>query len=127
MRHNFTQKTREAAIKRANGRCEAVGEIYGLEPGTRCNAVLAGKRIEVDHYPIPATDEGSEVLENAVVCCTACHGHKTATYDVPMQAKGRRIRERNAGVRKPSRLSGPGFRKAPPQHTATRPINKPGY
>lgn len=124
MRHNFTQKTREAARARANGHCEAVGEVYGLEPGQRCNALLAGKRIEVDHYPIPATDEGSDVLENAVVCCVDCHSHKTATYDVPMQAKGRRVRERHAGLRQSSRLTGPGFHRSEPQRTASRPLTK---
>jgi hypothetical protein len=122
MRHNFKPAVRNAAIKRANGYCEAVGEVYGLEPGQRCNAPLKGKRIEVDHYPIPATDEGSDVIENAVVCCTKCHGFKTSTYDVPMQAKGRRIREREAGYRKQSSFQSQGFPKREPQRTASRPI-----
>lgn len=118
-RHNFKPAVRNAAIIRANGRCEAVGEVYGLEPGQRCNAPLKGKRIEVDHYPIAATDEGSDVLENAVVCCVDCHRTKTSTYDVPMQAAGRRIREREAGYRKPKSN---GFPPPNPKRNATRPI-----
>ena len=121
-RHNFSRKVRNEAKARANGRCEAEGVVYGLEPGQRCNAVLKGKRVEIDHYPIPATDEGSDVLSNAVTCCVKCHSHKTATYDIPMQAKGKRLAERDAGFRKPSRFQSQGFRKAAPQRSASKPI-----
>jgi hypothetical protein len=93
-RHNFSKATIRAAKERAGGRCEASGTVYGLEPETRCGASLeAGS--EVDHYPMAATDDGSDTLENAVVCCKSCHRFKTSHYDVPMQAKGRRIRIKN--------------------------------
>ncbi|WP_051960473.1 HNH endonuclease [Devosia riboflavina] len=105
-RHNFSAKVKRQAHERSGGHCEAVGEVYGLPPGQRCNAALAGKRVEIDHYPIPATDEGSDVLENAVACCTKCHGHKTATYDVPMQAKGKRVATRHLGISQPGTLPG---------------------
>jgi hypothetical protein len=109
MRHNFSAKVKRQARERSEGRCEAEGVVYGLEPGQRCNAPLAGKRVEIDHYPIPATDEGSDVLENAVTCCVKCHGHKTATYDIPMQAKGKRVSDRNLGLRSPSKFQSRGF------------------
>jgi len=121
-RHNFSQAVKKAAKARAGGFCEAVGSVYGLEPGQRCNAPLAGKRVEIDHYPIPATDEGSDVLENAVTCCTDCHGRKTASYDIPMQAKGRRLALRAEGIRPASQMRSAGFVKAQPQKSATRPI-----
>jgi len=122
-RHNFSAKIRRQARKRSDGRCEAVGSVYGLAPGQRCNASLDGKRVEIDHYPIPATDEGSDVLENAVACCVDCHSHKTRTFDVPMQAKGKRLADRHNGMRKPKgnwgqQRLGNGNR----QHSATRPI-----
>jgi hypothetical protein len=123
-RHNFSPKVKKQAKDRAGGHCEAVGEVYGLEPGQRCNALLKGKRVEIDHYPIPATDEGSDVLSNAVVCCTKCHGHKTRTYDIPMQAKGKRLALRAEGIRPASSFQSVGFAKAPPQHSATRPLTK---
>jgi 5-methylcytosine-specific restriction enzyme A len=123
-RHNFSRKVRNEAKARANGRCEAVGAVYGLEPGQRCNAPLKGKRIEIDHYPIPATDEGSDVLSNAVTCCTDCHSFKTRTYDIPMQAKGKRLADRDAGFRKPSSFQSAGFTPATPQHSATRKLTK---
>lgn len=123
-RHNFSAKVKRQARERSGGHCEAIGEVYGLPPGERCNAALAGKRVEIDHYPIPATDEGSDVLENAVACCTKCHGHKTATYDVPMQAKGKRVSDKHLGIRRPSQFTSAGFRKAEPQRSATRQLTK---
>jgi len=121
-RHNFSAKVKRQARERSGGFCEAVGAVYGLPVGQRCNAALEGKRVEIDHYPVPATDEGSDVLENAVACCVRCHAHKTATYDIPMQAKGKRVSDRNLGIRPASSFQSPGFRKAPPQRSASRPI-----
>lgn len=123
-RHNFTPATKRAAKARANGRCEAMGTVYGLEPGQRCNAPLTGKRVEIDHYPIPATDEGSDVLENAVTCCVQCHSFKTATYDIPMQAKGKRIADRHEGFVKTSNWPSQRLGKGNNQHTATRPLRR---
>ena len=123
-RHNFSAKVKREARERSGGHCEAVGEVYGLPPGQRCNAALAGKRVEIDHYPIPATDEGSDVLENAVACCAKCHGHKTANYDVPMQAKSKRVATRHLGIQSQPSMRSQGFRKAEPQRSATRKIEK---
>lgn len=122
MRYNFSQKVKRLARQRSGGFCEAVGTVYGLEPGQRCNAALDGKRVEIDHYPVPATDEGSDVLANAVACCVKCHAHKTAKYDVPMQAAGKRISDRHMGLRPPSQLRSGGFEPRAKQHSATRPI-----
>lgn len=124
MRHNFSQKVKRQARERSGGRCEAVGTVYGLAPGQRCNAPLDGKRVEIDHYPIPATDEGSDVLENAVACCVSCHSFKTASYDIPMQAKGKRVSDRNLGIRKPSQLRSAPFPARQKQHSATRKSEK---
>ena len=118
-RHEFSQKVKREAVKRAAGRCEAVGEVYGLAPGQRCNADL-GRGFEIDHYPIPATDEGSDVLSNAVCCCIACHRAKTSAYDVPMQAKAKRVSDKHLGIERKGR----GFSNAHPQRRATSPVNK---
>lgn len=124
VRHEFPQKIKRAARERSQGRCEASGEVYGLAPGHRCNAPLAGKSVEIDHYPLPATDKGSDVLENAVTCCVECHATKTAAYDVPMQAKGKRVSDRHLGIKRKNKWAGRGFAKAEPQRTASRPIRK---
>ena len=127
-RHNFSPKVKREARERSGGRCEAVGAVYGLEPGKRCNAPLQGKRVEIDHYPIPATDEGSDVLENAVTCCVDCHAFKTATYDIPMQAKGKRISDRHQGIDKPSQWQTRPLGTGNHQHTATTlPTKRVGY
>jgi 5-methylcytosine-specific restriction protein A len=67
-RHEFSKATKRAAVARAKGRCEASGPVYGLEPEGGCWSDLA-HGFEIDHYPLPATMEGSDVLANAVVCC----------------------------------------------------------
>ncbi len=126
-RHEFSRPVKRAAVARAKGRCEAVGTVYGLEPGQRCGADL-GRGLEIDHYPVPATEVGSDVLDNAVVCCTLCHAHKTRTFDIPVQAKTKRVSDRHLGIAKPAgRIQSRGFPKREKQHTATRPPLKRTY
>lgn len=121
-RYEFSTATKREANKRADGRCEAVGVAYGLERGQRCNTVLVKK--EFDHYPLPATMEGSDTLENCVVCCPTCHAHKTRTLDIPIQAKTKRVSDKAQGIRPAPKMRGQGFRKAPPQRSASRPLSK---
>lgn len=100
-RYEFGKEVKRQANARSGDRCEATGIVYGLERGQRCNAPLQGKRREHDHYPLPATMEGSDTLENCVTCCTDCHGHKTRTLDIPVQAKTKRVSDKHNGVVKP--------------------------
>lgn len=126
MRHEFSKPTKREALKRSGGLCEAIGEVYGLEPGQRCDAPL-GYGVEFDHYPVPATEKGSDTLDNCVSACPACHKIKTRTFDIPVQAKVKRVRDKDLGITSPKRkLQGPGFRKPPGQHSATRPIQRKG-
>ncbi len=97
-RYEFKKSTMREAFARSGGFCEAVGVAYGLKPGQRCNTPLDGKRKEYDHYPLPATMEGSEVLDNCVVCCVQCHKHKTATLDIPVQAKTKRVSDKRLNI-----------------------------
>lgn len=120
-RHEFSKPTKRQAMKRSDGRCEALGEVYGLKAGERCNAPLS-HGVEFDHYPAPATDKGSDTLDNCVACCRACHSRKTAAYDIPMQAKGKRISDKQLGIRRPSSFQSRGFPARPKQASATRPI-----
>lgn len=122
-RHEFSTKTKREALKRSGGLCEAVGAVYGLDPDQRCNGNL-GAGVEFDHYPLPATDKGSDTLENCVACCKTCHRIKTSHYDLPMQAKGKRVRDRHLGIKPKSKWTGRGFAKAEPQRSASRPIRK---
>lgn len=120
-RHEFSKPTKREALKRSEGRCEAIGEVYGLEPGQRCNAPLS-HGVEFDHYPVPATDKGSDTLDNCVAACKTCHSFKTRSYDIPMQAKGKRVSDRNLGIRPPSQLRSAPFPARQKQNSATRPI-----
>ena len=121
-RYKFSKEVKRLANARANDRCEAEGVVYGLKRGQRCNASLVGKRREHDHYPLPATMEGSNTLDNCVTCCTDCHSYKTAHFDIPVQAKTKRVSDRHNGIRKAPTLRSAGFVKAPKQSRATKPI-----
>jgi 5-methylcytosine-specific restriction enzyme A len=100
-RYEFGKDVKREADKRAGGRCEATGWVYGLEPGQRCNAPFKGGKKEFDHYPLPATMEDSDTLDNCVVCCPACHSRKTAKFDIPSQAKAKRVNDKHTGIVKP--------------------------
>ena len=121
MRSEFSKPTKREALKRSGLLCEAVGTVYGLEPGQRCNAPLS-HGVEFDHYPVPATERDSDGLENCVACCKTCHGYKTRTFDIPVQAKTKRVSDKHLGIRPPSRWTSAGFRRAQPQRTASSPI-----
>lgn len=123
MRTEFSRPTKRQALRRSGGLCEATGAVYGLDPGQRCNGPLS-HGVEFDHYPLPATDRDSAELDNCVACCKACHRWKTSHYDVPMQAKNKRVADRHSGIRPKSSFQSRGFVKAPPQHTATRAIRR---
>ncbi len=125
MRYEFSKPTKREALKRSGGLCEAIGERYGLEPGQRCNAPLA-YGVEFDHYPVPATEKDSDGIENCVAACRKCHGYKTRSFDIPVQAKTKRVSDKHLGIKPKSRLQSRGFPKAEPQHSASRPIQRKG-
>jgi len=122
-RYEFSKQTKREALQRSGKLCEAVGSVYGLPPGQRCNAPL-DSGVEFDHYPAPATDKGSDTLENCVATCKTCHRFKTSTFDVPVQAKTKRVNDRHNGIRKAPTMRSAGFAKAPKQRSATRPLKK---
>jgi len=119
-RSEFGGKVRREARSRSGGFCEAVGAVYGWQPGQRCNVPLV--KVEFDHYPIRAADGGEATLENCVAVCPRCHKWKTTHFDIPQAAKGKRVSDRNLGIRPPSQMRSTGFAKAPPQRSASRPI-----
>jgi hypothetical protein len=40
-RLEFSRKTKQAALKRAGHKCEAVGTLFDFKPGQRCNCDLS--------------------------------------------------------------------------------------
>ncbi len=52
-RKEFSKATMRQALTRSGMKCEAIGAMYGLESGTRCNANL-GYGVEYDHIVLAA-------------------------------------------------------------------------
>lgn len=116
MRHNFSTRTKKAALARSGGRCEAVGVRYGHQPGHRCNADLSVTGVEHDHFPLGAHAENSDTLENDVVCCPACNQYAANHFDKAIEAKIKRIRRANGD---------PALRRKTPHPIRTRKTNWP--
>lgn len=89
-RREFPTKVKVAAFQRAAGRCE------------NCTAHLIAGKFEYDHRLADGLG-GEPTLDNCVVLCRACHSAKTATHDVPMIAKSKRVHAKHIGARQPSR------------------------
>lgn len=94
MRQEFPAKVRLAAYERTKAgdgkaRCE------------RCTALLVTGKFRYNHR-IPDALGGQPVLENCEVLCLACDAPQTYTIDIPRIAKSKRIRKREAGIKKRS-------------------------
>ena len=113
MRREFSKQVRRDAFMRASGKCE----------NPHCGAHLSVGKFHYDH-DLPDNLGGEPTLENCVVLCVACHKVKTREKDRPAIDKSRRIADRAIGIRKQSTLRGAGFRKAPAQRSASRPLER---
>lgn len=105
-RQEFSQGTKVAAFKRANGRCE--GEVNG----ERCGAFLTPGKYHYDHDN-PDGLTGEPTLENCKVLCLGCHRKKTSEIDIPRIAKAKRREAKHIGAKAPSRrpLTDPRWKK----------------
>lgn len=95
MRLEFGAKVKREALVRAAGRCEATGPRWGHAPGVRCNADLAVTGVQHDHWPLGAHAEGSNTIENDVVCCPACNQFAANHTDKAVEAKIKRVRRKH--------------------------------
>jgi 5-methylcytosine-specific restriction enzyme A len=96
-RQEFNKPTKRAALKRAEGRCEAVGAMYGLATDTRCSASLA-HGVNFDHVILEANSHDN-CLDNCAAVCIPCHRYKTAKHDIPLAAKTVAQRDKANGIR----------------------------
>lgn len=110
-RAEFKKDTKRAALKRAKGQCEAVGEWYGLAPGVRCTMPL-GHGVNYDHVILEANSHDNS-LENCAAVCIPCHRFKTTKRDIPTAAKTVRQFDKDNGIKKRS-----SFPKPPPGYNA---------
>lgn len=106
-RAEFSKPTQRAAKDRSGGLCEAVGEWYGLPAGQRCTMPLS-RGVQFDHIILEANSHDNS-LENCAAVCIPCHAYKTRKRDIPTAAKTVRQRDKNDGIKTPSR----GFQKPP--------------
>lgn len=104
MRNEFSKPTKREALKRSGGKCEAVGEWYGLSKGQRCNAPLS-YGVEFDHIDLDANSHDNS-LENCAAVCPKCHDWKTRNHDTPKAAKTLRQQDKALGIRKKSVMAG---------------------
>lgn len=92
-RQEFPAKVKLAAWERADGHCE------------RCTAKLYPGKYRYNHR-IPDALGGQPTLDNCEVLCIACDHPQTYQKDIPAIAKSKRVRQRNAGIRKPRTITG---------------------
>jgi 5-methylcytosine-specific restriction protein A len=98
--------------------------------GGRCwlsgRKIMPGDAYDWEHKIALAlwTGEGHGNRESNIAPALRDKHREKTKQDVKAKAKSDRVRKKHLGIRKPSRLSGPGFRKAEPQRTASRPIIK---
>ncbi len=99
-RREFPRKIRQAALARANGKCE------------KCKAALKPHEGEVDHI-LPDVLGGEPVLANAQVLCRVCHAEKTAD-DIRRTRKADRARDKATGAIRPTQsIKSAGFPSSP--------------
>jgi 5-methylcytosine-specific restriction endonuclease McrA len=86
-RLEFTKATKLQAWRRAGGRCEICGQLFGE------------RRPDYDHRK-PCELGGDNSLENCTVTCPKCHRAKTLQDDMPLIWKSNHVREKRAGLRR---------------------------
>jgi 5-methylcytosine-specific restriction endonuclease McrA len=91
-RREFGDRVRMDAYARSGGKCENCG--YLLKPGGF-----------VYNHTIPDYLGGEPSLQNCEVLCRVCDLARTFGSDIPKIAKTRRIRKREAGIRRPRRIT----------------------
>ncbi len=120
-RKEFPQKVRKAAF----ARCCKNGTMPGIPQCENCGNVLRSGNIEYEHLD-PDGLGGEPTLENCGVWCRVpCSKTKTFTEDNPRMAKADSVLKVNYGLR-PARkkIQSRGFDKAPPQRSASRPLER---
>ena len=121
-RREFSRAQKAQMLKRAS---DEKGNVFC----EGCGLNITGKAVEFDHTIAEALiidktrpltiDDGRALGRD---CCHRGLDGKTAR-DVAIIAEAKRREAKHLGIR--SKLSGPGFRKEPPQRRASSPLAKP--
>jgi len=100
-------------------------KIYDAADGTCCicGLQIQGKRFVVEHVK-PLWLGGADDDTNRKPAHESCAIAKTVS-EAPIKAKSDRVRANYLGIRKTTqKLRSRGFQKAPPQQSATRPVER---
>lgn len=91
----------------------------------RCTRLIdaAGGESWTCEHLVALINGGKNAEVNLDVTCSWCLPVKNAE-DVAEKSRVYHKALKNIGIRKPSRLKGQGFRKPPPQRSASRPIER---
>lgn len=92
MRREFSAKVKIAAYEAAQGHC------------VRCTAKLYPGKFRYNHR-IPCALGGEATLQNCELLCVNCDSVQTYGKDIPVIAKTKRIRTREAGVKRPRAMT----------------------
>lgn len=96
LRMNFPGRVREAALERAEGRCEHVDA-----EGNRCPCALRPGYYDFAHI-LADRMGGRPTLDNCGVWCRDCHRAETSREAAAI-ARQRRVEKRAAGTKAPTR------------------------
>jgi hypothetical protein len=67
-----------------------------------CGVSLKGEAVYYEHIN-PDGNGGRNLIKNGAALVKTCWSRKTATYDIPLVAKGARQRDRNDNIRRAQR------------------------
>ena len=112
-RRSISKATRVRIFLAAEGVCHLCG--------LRIDAPK--QRWEVEHVK-PLSMGGADTDDNMRPAHVGCHADKTAAEAAP-RAKADAAGAKHLGIRPPSRLRGPRFKKYAPQRRASTPLSKP--
>jgi len=96
---------------RANGICHISGR-----------KIMPGEAWDVEHI-LAICLGGKNVESNMAPALAKAHRSKTK-QDRAQKAKNDAVQMMNLGIRRPSRIKSAGFRKAAPQRSASRPLER---
>ena len=126
-RTEFSQKIKKAAFVRCCRGCtvQGVANLPGRPQCENCGLELVSGNIIYEHVQ-PDGLGGEPTAENCKVFCRKiCATRKTVEEDNPRMAKADAVLKSTYGLR-PARqkIQSPTFRKADPQRSASRPIQR---
>jgi len=122
-RREFPLSVRKLAFARCckNGTMPGIPQCEG-----ECGGIVLNKRTGIIYeHVIPDGLGGEPTLGNCKVHCRNCADVKTFTQDNPRMQKADRVLKKNFGLEaKKQKIQSAGFRRAAPQRTASRPLER---